>query len=234
VAAPAHPQSDAAALPDAPNSAAPDPAAATPAPDSNKSTPTQSAGPYDKYIDPGQPAPSLDFRDKFILGVKDATSLISVSAWVVIAGFEQAINGKPHYGTNCEAFAQRFGASAARDASEDIFSESLLAPLLHQDPRYYILGPGPGHSVGHRLAYAVTRAFVTRTDAGRRTVNLSQIGGNLAGAALTRAYYPPADRGVSQTMEIFAGSEAGSALGFVITEFFSGMYQTLHLKVISQ
>jgi len=235
-APPAQSQSDAAALPDAPNPAAPTPAAANPAVDSTKGTLINTASPYDKYIDPGQPAPPLDFHDKFLLGVKDATSVISVGAWVVNAWYGQATNGKPHYGTNRQAFAQRFGAAAARDASEDIFAESILAPLLHEDPRYYILGPGPGsaHSLVHRFTYAITRALITRGDDGGRTINLSQIGGNLAGAALTQAYYPASDRGALTTLDIFAESEAGSALGFVVSEFFSSMYERVHLKVASQ
>jgi hypothetical protein len=209
-------QSDTSALPDAPN----------------KGDPIKPAGPFDKYIDPGQPAPRLGAGDKILLGMRDATSPVSVGAWVVIAGYEQAVNGKPHYGTNRVAFAQRFGASAARDTSEDIFGESILAPILHEDPRYYILGHG--NSPVHRFTYAVTRALITRTNDGGRTVNFSQIGGNLAGAALTQAYYPPADKGVVKTIEIFGGSEAGSALGFVVSEFFSGLYEKVHFKVTSQ
>jgi hypothetical protein len=198
------------------------------APTPQASVPASVPSPYAKYIDPGQPTLRLNFHDKFILGVKDAISPISVGAWVVNAGYEQGIHGKPNYGTDRGAFGERIGAAAIRDISEDIFSESMLAPLVREDPRYYIMGSG--HSAMQRCTYAATRAIVTRKDDGSPTINFALIAGNFAGAELTRTYYPQSNRSFPKTMEIFAGSVGGSALGFIISEFFSSTYEKLHLK----
>ena len=78
--------------------------------------------------------------------------------------------------------------------------------------------------------YAGTRGLVTRTDGGHTTLNLSNIGGNLAGSAMTNLYYPQLNRGLSQTMQTFGGSVGGSALGFVVSEFLSDTLEALHLK----
>jgi hypothetical protein len=41
-----------------------------------------------------------------------------------------------------------------------------------------------------RTGYAVSRLFITRTDAGHNTFNISEIVGNGAAAGIGNAYYP--------------------------------------------
>lgn len=186
------------------------------------------AGKTDKYISPGQQTPRLTAGNKFALGLKDAVSPFSMSGWVASALYAQAIDGAPNYGSNGKAFAQRLGASAARASTEGIFSDSIMAPIFHEDPRYYKLGHG--HSFGKRVVYSATRCIITRSDDGRATANFALLAGNAAGAALTNVYYPQSDRTFSQTAETFAGSVGGSALGFVVSEFLSDTLKLVHLS----
>ena len=65
-------------------------------------------------------------------------------------------------------------------------------PRLHpavtkEDPRYYTLGKG---GFIKRTGYAVSRLFITRTDAGKNTVNISEIVGAGAAAGIGNTYYP--------------------------------------------
>ncbi len=186
------------------------------------------AGRYDKYIKPGQQAPRLSVNDKFVLGVKDAVSPLSFIGWATAAEYSQLVNGSPNYGTNGKAFLQRFGAAAARASSEGIFSDSIMASVLHEDPRYYKMGKG--HNVLKRIVYAGTRPIITRTDGGHSTINLAYLSGNLAGSALTQAYYPPVNRGFSQVMQTWGGSIGGGAIGFLSAEFLDDILQGLHLQ----
>ena len=181
-----------------------------------------------KYIAPNQPAPRLDTRDKFELGFKHAISPMTMLGWAAASGYEQALNGSPNYGTNSYAYAQRFGAAAARNASEDIFSDAVLASILHEDPRYYRMGPGPGQGPVRRVLHAVSRTFISQTDSGRTMPNFSLLGGNLAGSYLTRAYYPPHNRSNKEILKTFGGSLGGSALDFSISEFLSGALNIFH------
>ncbi len=217
-----------ASLPDAPVASS----AEYPAGGAHDAKPAEPTPPvadsFDKYILPGQQAPALHARDKFILGVRDAVSPLSAIGWLASAGYEQGVNGSPNYGQTGTGFAQRLGASAARASSEGIFGDSILAPLLHEDPRYYQLGRG--HSFVRRLVYSGTRGLITRTDGGHTTVNLANLGGNLGGAALTNLYYPSLNTSFSETAKTFGGSVGGSALGFVVSEFLSDTLQFLHLK----
>jgi hypothetical protein len=223
------------ALPNAPG------AAPSPAPDSSSAVP--SSRPADavasthntalpevshtqKYIEPGQVAPSLSPGDKVLLGLKDSVSLFSAVGWVATAGYEQVLNGSPNYGTDRGAYGQRLGAAAIRDATEDVFSDSVMSPLMHEDPRYYRMGPG--HNFFIRLVYAGTRPILGRTDGGRATPNFALLTGTLAGSVLTNVYYPQLNRGPTQTLETFGGSLGGSAVGYVVSEFYkevTGVFQ---------
>lgn len=182
----------------------------------------------DKYIDPGQQAPALTAGDKVRLGIKDAVSPFAIVGWISSAAYSQALDSAPNYGQGWGPFAQRFGASAARAASEGVLSDSVFAPIFHEDPRYYRLGPG--HNLLHRTLYAVTRTVVTKSDSGRVTTNLALLAGNAAGSVLTNAYYPQINRDAKTTVETFAGSIGGSALGFFVSEFLSDALGVVHLK----
>jgi hypothetical protein len=182
----------------------------------------------DKYILPGEQVPHLTAGDKFVLGLKNAVSPLSMSGWVAAALYAQVLDGSPNYGTNGKAFAQRLGAAAARGSSEGIFSDSIMAPIFHEDPRYYKMGGG--HPFLKRVVYAATRTIITRTDGGHASPNFALITGNIAGAALTNVYYPQTNRTFNQTTETFAGSIGGSALGFVVSEFLSDTLELVHLR----
>jgi hypothetical protein len=162
------------------------------------------------------------------MGFRASVSPFAAMGWVASASYEQVADKSPNYGQTGKGFAQRLGASAARNTSQDLFTGSVLAPILHEDSRYYRLGDG--HSFLARTAYALTRPLITRTDGGSETLNIAMLGGNLSGAALTQAYYPPVNRGLDETMKTFGSSMAGSAVGFLVREFFGGTFQILHTK----
>ena len=182
------------------------------------------ADPFAKYIQPGQTAVQLSGFDKVLLGARHSISSFAAVTWVVSAGYEQLLNSRPNYGQTVKGFAQRVGADAARNISEGVFSDSVLAPILHEDPRYYKLGPG--HPLNERLRHALLHPIITRTDAGDRTINFAQIGGTLAGAGLTDAYYPTMNRTTGATLITFGTSMGGGAIGYLFNEFFS-----IHLPI---
>jgi hypothetical protein len=179
------------------------------------------------FIQAGQTAPALSAHETVALGVRDSFSLIAIAGWFTSAGYDQWLNSSPNYGTDRGAFGERLGAAAICNSSEDLLSYSVMSPLLHEDPRYYRMGPG--HNFFVRLVYAGTRPIITRTNSGRSTPNLALILGNAEGSALTNAYYPPVNRGTEQTMETLGLSIGGSAIGDVIGEFYGDVLKTFHL-----
>lgn len=186
------------------------------------------ASPYDKVIAADERAPKLRPKDKMLMGLKTAISPFSVGTWLSAAGWSHLTDGAPNVGSDSGAFGERLGDAAIRDITGEFLTTSTMANVLHEDPRYYQMGRG--HSIARRIVYAGTRVFVTRTDDGRQTPNFALLSGNLGGAILTNAYYPPQNHGVDQTIEIFAGSLAGSAIGFGVDEFLSDALEIVHLK----
>lgn len=189
---------------------------------------TRQAGRFDTNIAPDEIAPPMTASDKVIVGLKDSVSPLSAISWLTSAGWSHLIDGKPNYGVDSGAFGERLGASVLRDTSETIFTESVFAPIFHEDPRYYQLGRG--HSILRRGVYAATRVVITRSDNGRATPNLSLFAGDAVGAALAVTYYPSKNTSFRESMETFSGSLGGSALGFVVDEFLDDALQLAHLK----
>jgi hypothetical protein len=189
--------------------------------------PTTKASPamasrYQKYISPGEIAPKESTGDKFLLGVTTAVSPFSMLGWLVSAGYSQV------FGSTGKVFSQRLGAAAALNASREIFGDSILCPVFHQDPRYYIMGKDKGFF--KRLVYSGTRPIIGRTDGGRTIPNFAGLGGTLAAAALTPAYYPPVNTGATEVAETFGTSIGSAALGYVVSEFGGDFIAILHLK----
>ncbi len=179
-------------------------------------------------INPGEVAGPMTVRDKVVHGMTNSVSLYSAAGWFASAGWEHMWNGSPNYGTDSGAFGERLGAAALRGISEGVFSNSLFAPLFHEDPRYYVMGRG--HSFFKRAFYAGTRTIITRTDSGSKRPNFSLLAGNFAGSALTVPYYPPLNTSFKEVCITFGGSIGGSAVGFVVDEFIVDALVDLHLK----
>ena len=235
-----------AALPDAPGEAfrAPDRNRVEEVADNSSSSvdspfdspPTAQSAPHraaasrwDTVIAPGQQAPALSSKDKFLMGARDSVSPSSMMGWFLSAGWSHLLDTSPNYGTDKGAFGQRLGAAAIRNISEDMLSTSVMASAFHEDPRYYKMGRH-GHSLTQRAIYAATRVFITKSDSGRETANLSLITGNLEAAALTNAYYPARNRTAGRTMLTFGSSLGGAALGFGVSEFLDDALVLAHLK----
>jgi hypothetical protein len=196
--------------------------------------PTTKASPamasrYQKYISPGESAPKESIKDKALLGVTTAVSPFSMLGWLVSAGYAQLTDTSPNYtGSTGSTFGQRLGAAAALNASREIFGDSILCPVFHQDPRYYMMGKEK--SFFKRLVYSGTRPIIGRTDGGRTIPNFAGLGGSFAAAELSQAYYPPVNRGATEVAETFGTSLGGAALGYVVSEFGGDVIAILHLK----
>ncbi len=180
-----------------------------------------------KFIMPDMRAQTITSRDKVIIGLQGTYSLQNFGGIFVAAGWEQLRDGQPNYGTDRGAFGERLGAAAIRGTAEGVLTDSVFAPLLHEDPRYYVQGTQYG--VFHRALYALTRPVITRDDRGRRTINGAQLLGYASATALNNAFYPPVNRNVADNAKAFAGGIGGSALSFLLVEFTASMWHALHI-----
>jgi hypothetical protein len=224
---------DSPALPDSPGAVLASSSSATPddpaGSDGQPAAPARPVAlPRVKLIPANQTAPSQTASDKIVMGLRETVTPFSMLGWFFSAGWSHLIDSSPNYGTNSEAFAKRLGAAAALASSRGIFSDSVLAPILHQDTRYYQLGSG--HKFINRAIYAGTRPIIGKTDGGRTIPNYAFLLATAGSSGLTVTYYPEKNQSGGQVANTFATSLGGAAIGALINEFGGDVIQALHLS----
>ena len=167
----------------------------------------------------------LTRRQKFSLFIKETVDPFTFVSAAMGAGMSQAGDQTPKYGVGIVPYSQRLGAAFTDMATQNFFSDALLASVLHQDPRYYRMGPS--HSIPRRVLYSMSRLVIGRKDSGQMTFNFAGVGGMAMGIALSNAYYPSQSVSGSVTEARFISSVTGAALGNLLPEFWPDMKQLL-------
>lgn len=126
---------------------------------------------------------------------------IAPSTFVAAAGsaaIGQATNNYKGYGQGWDGYGKRVGAAVANSASTNFFGTFLFPSMFHQDPRHFFSNRS---GVKKRVAYAVTRQVITRTDDGRRAFNWSRILSLLVSESIANTYLPTEERTAGRTFE---------------------------------
>ena len=137
---------------------------------------------------------------KFQLAAKVAADPVTAIGVGLVAGIRQAADS-PNLQQGAKGYGQRYGLTAANGLTSLMIGGAILPSLLHQDPRYFYQGEGTKKS---RILHALSYPFICPSDNGRMQPNYSSLGGDLASAALSNAYYPQSDRGASLVLGNFA------------------------------
>ena len=167
------------------------------------------------------PAP-LTTKLKFQLAMKMSTDPVTAMGIGFIAGIRQAADS-PNFQQGAKGYGQRFGATAATGLADIMIGGAILPSLLHQDPRYLYQGTGTKKS---RMFHAISSPFVCRGDNGHLQPNYSSLGGDLASAAISNAYYPQANRGVGLVFGNFAIGTAERVISSLAQEFLFRRFTT--------
>ncbi len=157
----------------------------------------------------------LTTKLKFRLAVKVASDPITALGIAFLSSTQQA-GDTPNYGQGWDAFGKRFGANAADGFSDILIGGAILPSILHQDPRYFYQGTGTKKS---RIQHAIAHPFVCKGDNGHLQPNYSSLGGDLASASISNAYYPASNRGASLVFTNFAISTAERMATSLAQEF---------------
>lgn len=169
--------------------------------------------------------PPLSTREKFVLAAHD--SLIDYSSFVwtgILAGQALALNSDPELGHGAAGYGRYYWRTFADGVSGTFFTEAIVPAITHQDPRYYTMGEG---GFFRRTGYAISRTFITRTDSGGNRFNWSEVVGNGLEAGLSNAYYPPEERGLSQTARNFGTQMESAVLNHVFQEFWPDIHKKI-------
>ncbi len=167
--------------------------------------------------------PPLTQNQKWTFFLDETRDPFNIAAAALSAGLSQADNQTPKYGEGGAAYAKRFGAALGDFTSQNLFSDAVLACLLHQDPRYF--RRGPSSRILPRVAYSLSRIAVARMDSGHAAFNASGVLGMALGIGASNLYYPSASRTGTVMATRVGTSLAGWAIGNVAAEFWPDIHQ---------
>jgi hypothetical protein len=180
---------------------------------------------YRTVEDTGDVEP-LTTRRKFYIASKDSFDYPIYFLSGVFAGISQLDNQNPSFGQGLKGYGKRYGTAYVDQILGNMMTEAIVPTLLHEDPRYFRRGTGGKWG---RTAYALTRIFVTRTDAGLNRINTSELLGNSMAVAISNAYYP-ATRNAADNLEKLALQCGTDALSNMLKEFWPDVKRKLHSR----
>ena len=131
------------------------------------------------------------------------------------AALYQVENSHPQFGQGLAGYARRLGTSYADQVDGNMLTEGIMPILLHEDPRYFRMAHG---TKKQRTLYALSRIFVTRTDAGGTSFNFAEVIGNGMAARIGLSYYTD-NRNVPDFMLNWGTQLGTDATSQVLKEF---------------
>ena len=152
----------------------------------------------------------------------------------VVAGIGQATDGYPEWGQGVQGYSKRFGAAYSDAFIGNFFGNAVLPVMLKEDPRYFQKGTGSSTS---RFLWAASSTVWCRRDNGKWGPNYANVGGNLIGAAISRAYYPASERTVTDVMIDGFTVSAEGIVGAEVIEFWPDLarhYKRKHAERMSR
>jgi len=169
--------------------------------------------------------PPLSTHEKFVLAAKDSVTDYSSYTWAgILAGQAMLLNSDPELGRGAKGYGRYYWRTFVDGVSGTFFTEAIVPTITREDPRYYTLGHG---GFFRRTGYAISRAFVTKTDSGKTEFSWSEVAGNGLEAGLSNAYYPPEERGLSQTALNWGTQMESAVLNHIFQEFWPDIRKNL-------
>jgi hypothetical protein len=167
-------------------------------------------------------------KEKFLTATQDSFDYSSLVLPAVVAGYSQATNATPEFHQGAAGYARYYWHSYVDQASENYMVEAIGPIITHQDNRYYTMGQG---GFLKRTGYSLSRAVITRNDAGNNTFNSSEVIGAGAAAGISNLYYPSGERTFSNTASKWAVNVGIDAGTFFFKEFWPDINNAFfHIK----
>jgi hypothetical protein len=168
----------------------------------------------------------LSVDQKLHIAVKDSFDYPLTILSAGFAGLYQLEDNHPQFGQGTKGYFRRFGTTYTDQITGNMLTEGILPSLLREDPRYFRMATG---SVKKRTFYALSRIFVTRTDAGRSSFNFPEVVGNGMSAGIGLSYYSD-DRSPGGYMENLSVMLATDASSQVLKEFWPDIKRWLYAR----
>jgi hypothetical protein len=177
-----------------------------------------------RAVSANQHLPPQSVKEKFVTASEDSFDYSSLFIPLALAGYNELRTNTPEFGGGGVGYGRYLWHSAVDQTSENYFVEFIVPSITREDTRFYTLGSG---GFWHRTGYALSRAVVTRSDAGKPTFNASEIIGAGAAAGISNLYYPSHERTVGNTVQNWGIDVAIDAASFVLKEFWPDINHAL-------
>jgi hypothetical protein len=128
------------------------------------------------------------WKYNFVVATHQATDYSSFIFLGLTTLSAEGINSHPVLGKGADGFYAYLWRGFLDKTDGTYLGAWLLPSLLHEDTRYYAMGPS--RSVPVRALYIMSRQVVTRTYGGRQTPNIAGLGGKVLTQLVSREYYP--------------------------------------------
>ncbi len=169
-----------------------------------------------RAVNTDEKLPPQTVKEKFMDATRDSFDYSSIVIPAVVASYSMAANNYPEFHQGAAGYARYFWHSAVDQTSENYWVEFIIPTIPREDTRYYTLGRG---GFLKRTGYALSRAVITRTDAGNESFNFSEVVGAGAASGMSTLYYPSRERTLGNVGSEWALDVGIDALSYVGREF---------------
>jgi hypothetical protein len=177
-----------------------------------------------RAVSANEQLPPLDFKGELWLATQDTFDYSGFILVGALAGIDMASRSQPSFGQGAEGFGKYYWHVFVDGAIENYMTEAIIPAATKEDPRYYTLGKG---GFAKRTGYAVSRLFITRTNSGGSTVNLSEIVGAGAAAGIGNTYYPAESNPWVKTYQRWGTQVGLDGIFNVLKEFWPDVNQKI-------
>ncbi len=168
--------------------------------------------------------PPLSFKSELWLATQDTFDYSDFIFVGGLAGISMAGKSQPSFGQGAEGYGRYYWHVFVDGSIENYMTEAIVPVVTKEDPRYYTLGKG---GFIKRTGYAVSRLFITRTNAGNSTFNLSEVVGAGAAAGIGNAYYPAQSNPLVKTYQRWGTQVGLDGVFNVLKEFWPDINQAV-------
>ncbi|MGB8479209.1 MAG: hypothetical protein WCE63_10245 [Acidobacteriaceae bacterium] len=186
-----------------------------------------------RAVSVGSRPPPPSFKEKFMVGTQNTFDYSAFIFNAVDSEIPYVSKSYPEFGNGMVGYGRYYWHGFVDKGIGNYMTDTIVPTLTRQDSRYYALGTGHWYV---RAVYAYTRVLITPNDAGRNTVNYSEIVGKGAAAGLGDLYYPSRYRTWTKTGQRWLVQVAIRDGGFnVFREFWPDVAKhVLHLSAKNQ
>ena len=186
-----------------------------------------------RSVSAGEVVPKETARQKLVTATEDNFDYTSLFFAGFIAADSFASKSTPEFHQGAAGFARYYWHTVADQAVETYFVELIVPAIAHQDSRYYAMGKGGG-GVWKRAGYSLSRVLVTRTDAGKRAFNISEVAGSAAAVSVSTFYYPSQERTPMNGLRNWGLDITYDSVTFVFHEFWPDIHSAVFKRKSGQ